>query len=92
MKGGGDVTVLKLRYCPECGSIVQLYYGHGISYWDVTWQCTDQDCYMSKQDRPLHGWNEVNVPNYWAKWTMLLNEINFLAQCAEVDSSAKAVT
>ena len=31
LKGGGEVTVLKLRYCPVCGSAVKLNYSQGLA-------------------------------------------------------------
>ncbi len=48
---------IKLRFCPLCGSDVRFDYTKGVIYKDVTWRCTDQGCRMSKQARPLKGWN-----------------------------------
>ena len=62
--GGGKWTVLKLKYCPACGSYVKLNYASGLNYWGVTWRCKDQSCEMSEDDKPLDGWNEDNEPGF----------------------------
>ena len=62
LMGGGRVTELKLRYCPECGSSVKLQYGMGLRYFAVTWHCSSSCCIMSNENS-LHGWNEYYQPN-----------------------------
>lgn len=79
--------LLKLKYCPECGSFVKLNYGNGAVYWAITWKCTAQACVMSKESRPLHGWNEENKPNKWALWAGIINEINWRAQIEQYGRS-----
>ncbi len=60
LKGGGNVTVLKLKYCPVCGAWVKLHYGSGLHYQAITWRCRQRSCVMSREDMPLDGWNEEN--------------------------------
>lgn len=64
LMGGGKTTVLKLKYCPVCGSYVKLNYGNGLNYWAVMWRCGDRECEMSEEDKPLDGWNEENEPGF----------------------------
>ncbi len=62
-KGGGEAVELKLKYCPVCGSYVKLNYGNGVYYYAISWHCKNDQCEMSKQDKPLDGWNERNEPS-----------------------------
>lgn len=55
--------LLKLKYCPVCGSFVKRNFAAGLLYQGITWRCTNAKCAMSHQDKPLDGWNEANRPN-----------------------------
>lgn len=55
---------LKLKYCPGCGSYVKFDYSNGAIYNLITWRCTNRECGMSKEDKPLDGWNEDNEPGF----------------------------
>jgi len=49
---------LKLRYCPVCETAVEFDWSNGAVFKYVRWRCTDQDCPMADEWRPLDGWNE----------------------------------
>lgn len=67
--------LLKLRYCPVCGSAISRNFGQGAIYWNITWKCRKIGCSMSEHWRPLHGWNEYYPPNAHALLIETLKEI-----------------
>lgn len=75
LKGRGEITVLKLKYCPACGSFIKLHYGGGLRYFAVTWRCANARCDLASHWRPLHGWNEYYPPNIHTLLIETLKEI-----------------
>ncbi len=59
--------LLKLKYCPVCGSAIERHFGQGLLYQAITWICSNRRCRMSQEFRPLDGWNVANRPNLQAR-------------------------